>query len=167
MLSDPLHTLALRPPPSLIRLGRSRIWKVAVSVSHGVKGLFLSSSTRLGTNSLYCLSYQAHMIFARCGHCKRLAPTWSQLARYMQHKLAVADVNCDENTQLCQSFDVQGYPTLIYFSGGSKTEYTGGRSIEQLKSFAEKVIAPYVFGHKRVLSVTHNLFLQSRSTPSR
>ena len=82
------------------------------------------------------------MTLARCGHCRKLAPIWSQLARQMQNKLTVAEVNCDDNAYLCQSHDIQGYPTLIYFFDGSKADYTGGRSIDQLKSFAEKASAP-------------------------
>lgn len=33
---------------------------------------------------------------------------------------------------------------LAYYSDGSKTEYLGGRKIDQLKSFAEKASEPYV-----------------------
>ena len=81
----------------------------------------------------------------RCGHCKKLAPTWIQLAKHMQHQLNVAEVNCDENDALCRSQEVLGYPMLQYYLGGVKTEYTGGRKIDQLKAFAEKAATPYVF----------------------
>src|ERR1700675_1695869 len=81
----------------------------------------------------------------RCGYCKRLAPTWTQLAKHMQRRLNIAEVNCDENRALCQSQDVRGYPTLRYYSGGVKTQYTGAREFDQLKAFAEKAVAPYVF----------------------
>jgi hypothetical protein len=63
----------------------------------------------------------------------------------MQHKLNIAEVNCDENSALCQDQDVLGYPMLQYYSGGVKTEYTGGRKIDQLKAFTEKAAAPFVF----------------------
>lgn len=74
-----------------------------------------------------------------CGHCKKLAPIWKQLGRHMQNKLTIGQVNCDDHGALCKSHGVQGYPTLIYLSeGGLRSEYNGGRKLEQLKSFAEK-----------------------------
>lgn len=82
----------------------------------------------------------------RCGHCKRLAPAWIDLAKHMKNKLTVAEVNCDEHSSVCRSQGVTGYPMLFYYSGkqGVKTEYTGGRKIEQLKAFAERISLPYV-----------------------
>ena len=80
-----------------------------------------------------------------CGHCKMLAPVWKQLARQMQNKLTIAEVNCDDNSALCKSQNIEGYPTLIYFdSNGVKSEYNGGRKIDQLKVFVEKAAAAYV-----------------------
>ncbi|PPR04006.1 hypothetical protein CVT24_010499 [Panaeolus cyanescens] len=76
-----------------------------------------------------------------CGHCKKLAPVWKQLARHMQGKLTIAEVNCDENSKLCAKSGIEGYPTLFYINGDSKkskTEYNGGRKLDQLKAFAEK-----------------------------
>jgi thioredoxin domain-containing protein 5 len=73
-----------------------------------------------------------------CGHCKKLAPTWTQLARHMQHKLNVAEVNCEDYSALCKGQDVTGYPMLVYYANGAKTEYTGSRKFELLKNFTEK-----------------------------
>ncbi|KAF9268413.1 hypothetical protein L218DRAFT_954776 [Marasmius fiardii PR-910] len=73
-----------------------------------------------------------------CGHCKKLAPVWKQLAKALQNKLVVAEVNCEEYGSLCTSQDVEGFPSLKYYTAGSKTEYNGGRKLEQLKAFAEK-----------------------------
>ena len=36
-----------------------------------------------------------------CGHCKKLAPTWTQLAAQLRNKLNVAEVNCDLYKSLC------------------------------------------------------------------
>ena len=43
-----------------------------------------------------------------CGHCKKLAPTWKQLAWHMEGRITIAEVNCDESKSLCKS---KGYPT--------------------------------------------------------
>ena len=78
-----------------------------------------------------------------CGHCKKLAPTWIQLAEQMKNQLTIAEVNCDEHNALCRAEDVQGYPMLYYYGDdGVKTEYTGGRKLEQLQAFVVKVLKP-------------------------
>ena len=80
-----------------------------------------------------------------CGHCKKLAPVWKQLARHMKDKLTIAEVNCDDNAALCKSQSLEGYPTLFFFDGnGVKSEYKGGRKLDQLKAFSEKAAAAYV-----------------------
>lgn len=76
-----------------------------------------------------------------CGHCKKLAPAWKQLAKHMEHKLTIAEVNCDEFGALCKSQNIEGYPTLLYFPiQGEKIEYTGSRAAPKLKEFAEDAI---------------------------
>lgn len=56
----------------------------------------------------------------------------------MQYKLTIAEMDCEANKAVCSDYDIQGFPTLIYVGDGSKTEYTGGRKLEQLREFAEK-----------------------------
>ncbi|EDR04936.1 protein disulfide isomerase [Laccaria bicolor S238N-H82] len=73
-----------------------------------------------------------------CGHCKKLAPLWKKLARHMKDKVTIAEVNCDDHSALCKSQDIKGYPTLIFFSNGGRSEYNGGRKLDQLKEFTEK-----------------------------
>jgi thioredoxin domain-containing protein 5 len=88
-----------------------------------------------------------------CGHCKKLAPVWKQLARHMKDKLTIAEVNCDDNASLCKSQNIEGYPTLIYFDkDGVKSEYQGGRKLDQLKAFSQKAANAYV------LSIFFNVF---------
>ncbi|KAF5390461.1 hypothetical protein D9757_005238 [Collybiopsis confluens] len=73
-----------------------------------------------------------------CGHCKKLAPTWKNLAKSMQYKLNIAEVDCEAHKALCKSQQIPGFPSLLYFSQGSKTEYSGSRKLDQLRDFAEK-----------------------------
>ncbi|KAG6329791.1 hypothetical protein ID866_9299 [Astraeus odoratus] len=77
-----------------------------------------------------------------CGHCKKLAPTWAQLARHMQHKMNIAEVDCDQHKQLCASQGINGYPTLIFYAHGAKTEYGGSRKYDQLIAFTEQASNP-------------------------
>ncbi|THH32163.1 hypothetical protein EUX98_g2007 [Antrodiella citrinella] len=81
-----------------------------------------------------------------CGHCKKLAPLWTELARNMRGKLTVAEVNCEEQGSLCRDQGVTGYPMLFYYPNGraTKMEYTGGRRLEQLVAFSERLSGPPV-----------------------
>ncbi|KAI0706903.1 thioredoxin-like protein [Cerioporus squamosus] len=81
-----------------------------------------------------------------CGHCKKLAPFWTQLGSAMRNKLNIAEVDCESHSALCKQEGITGYPMLYYYGGkgAGKTEYTGGRKLEQLKAFADKVSGPGV-----------------------
>ena len=78
-----------------------------------------------------------------CGHCKRLAPTWAQVAKALQNgHVTIAEVNCDDHSELCKKYNIEGYPTLSYIGKEGMTEYKGGRKFDQLVSFVEKASAP-------------------------
>lgn len=75
-----------------------------------------------------------------CTHCQHLAPTWDQLAREMQNKLNIGEVNCDEEPRLCKDARVSSYPTLYYFRSGERVEYEGLRGLGDLLSFANTAL---------------------------
>ncbi|XP_019619588.1 PREDICTED: thioredoxin domain-containing protein 5-like isoform X2 [Branchiostoma belcheri] len=73
-----------------------------------------------------------------CGHCKRLAPTWDELATTFEHEehLTIAKVDCTLYNSVCQDYDVRGYPTLLLFRDGDMLEkYSGGRGHAELKTY--------------------------------
>ena len=53
-----------------------------------------------------------------CGHCKRLAPTWEELATNMkkspEKNVTIAKVNCVNQTILCKNQNVKGYPFTFF-----------------------------------------------------
>lgn len=78
-----------------------------------------------------------------CGHCKRLVPTWDELAtKYIGTKsVKVAKVDCtlSENKELCSTQEVDGFPTIFIYRDGDKvTEYNGNRSLEDLVNFVNR-----------------------------
>lgn len=75
-----------------------------------------------------------------CPHCQHLAPTWSQLAREMQGKLNIGEVNCDDEPRLCRDARVASYPTIHFFRGGERVEYEGLRGLGDLLSFTHKAM---------------------------
>ncbi|KAI5451445.1 hypothetical protein NCC49_001751 [Naganishia albida] len=82
-----------------------------------------------------------------CGHCKKLAPTWSELAGLMKNKLNVVAVNCDAHPRLCTAEGIKGYPTLKMFNQGTQKEYNKGRNIKSMQEFAEKYVTPGEIKH--------------------
>ena len=75
-----------------------------------------------------------------CHHCQDLAPKWSQMAKELQGKLNVGEVNCDAESRLCRDVRVQGYPTIHFFRGGERVEYDGLRGLGDLISYAKKAL---------------------------
>ena len=75
-----------------------------------------------------------------CHHCQALAPNWLQMAKEMQGKLNVGDVNCDVEFRLCKDVRVEGYPTIHFFRGGERVEYDGLRGLGDLISYAKKAL---------------------------
>jgi len=80
-----------------------------------------------------------------CGHCKRLAPTWDELAGKFSSAddVTVAKVDCtsddNKNKGLCSEQGVNGFPTLHIYKDGKKVEeFSGKRTIEGLEAFVEK-----------------------------
>ena len=81
------------------------------------------------------------MIFSWCGHCKRLAPTWTDLAKKFSGnaKVSVVKVDCTVEKDLCNAQGIRGYPTIMYFPKGSKTpeKYQGARDLDSLQKWLE------------------------------
>jgi protein disulfide-isomerase len=75
-----------------------------------------------------------------CHHCQALAPNWHQMARELEGKLNIGEVNCDVEKRLCKDVGVKGYPTIHYFRGGERVEYTGLRGLGDLVSYAKKAV---------------------------
>ena len=79
-----------------------------------------------------------------CGDCKRLAPTWEELAGKMnvEKEVTIGKVDCTEQTALCSAQDVTGYPTLKFFKNGAEKEdgvkYRGNRDLASLEKFIKE-----------------------------
>lgn len=75
-----------------------------------------------------------------CGHCKKLAPVWEELATSYEHakdKIQIAKVDADAERALGKRFGVQGFPTLKFFDGKSAdpVDYKSGRDLDSLTNY--------------------------------
>ena len=70
-----------------------------------------------------------------CGHCKKMAPGYSNIAQKMnsaEDGIPVAKVDCTVHADVCSKFGVQGYPTLKFFLNGNPVDYQGGREEQDI-----------------------------------
>lgn len=77
-----------------------------------------------------------------CGHCKKLAPIYDELAAGFSDvdTLTIAKIDATANG-IDSKYGVRGFPTLIFFKGGDKDNfirYEGDRSLGDLTSFIKK-----------------------------
>ncbi|GJE85373.1 protein disulfide isomerase [Phanerochaete sordida] len=77
-----------------------------------------------------------------CGHCKRLKPTYEQVATDFKNEpnCVVANVDADAaaNKPLAQKYGVGSFPTIKFFPKGNKdapVDYEGGRTEEDFVAF--------------------------------
>merc|ERR1711934_625709 len=54
----------------------------------------------------------------------------------------VADVDCTVHQDLCGKHGVQGYPTIKYGDPNNMEDYQGGRSFDDLQTFAKENLGP-------------------------
>ena len=77
-----------------------------------------------------------------CPHCKKLAPTWDELYTRDNEKVNIARIDCTSITgePLCDHFDVEGYPTLLFFPVGETkyNEYHGHRNVDAFESWLKE-----------------------------
>lgn len=79
-----------------------------------------------------------------CGHCKKLTPVWEELADTFADHSGVKVVKVDA-TANDVPYDIKGFPTLVYYPAGDKTNpvpYKGGRDIEALTEFLNEKAGP-------------------------
>ncbi|CAK7205769.1 hypothetical protein SEUCBS139899_008548 [Sporothrix eucalyptigena] len=75
-----------------------------------------------------------------CHHCKAMAANWEQLAKEMEGKLNIGEVNCEKEKGLCKDVRVHGYPTIVLFRGGERVDYDGLRGLGDFVSYANKAL---------------------------
>ncbi|KAJ3021947.1 protein disulfide-isomerase precursor [Thoreauomyces humboldtii] len=79
-----------------------------------------------------------------CGHCKSLAPEYEKAATELKPDVILGKVDCTEQTEICEKYGVQGYPTLKVFREGEHSEFKGQRKADSIVSYMKKQNLPAV-----------------------
>ncbi|KAI8103887.1 hypothetical protein M9434_002154 [Picochlorum sp. BPE23] len=108
----------------------------ASAVKHFKSASEYDEATGDGSN-VYIVKYYAPW----CGHCKRLAPVWEDLASALKEEenVVIASVDCTNKglRPICDRNNVKGFPTIkSVFGGESREMYKGTRVLDALKRFA-------------------------------
>lgn len=84
-----------------------------------------------------------------CGHCKKFAPTWEELAIKLKNSknLVIAKMDGIANEPPVEGFDVRSFP-ILFFVKANSTEpiiYSGSRNLDDLIKFIkENAVHPVV-----------------------
>eukprot|EP01090_Pellita_catalonica_P002895 TRINITY_DN12516_c0_g1_i1.p1 TRINITY_DN12516_c0_g1~~TRINITY_DN12516_c0_g1_i1.p1 ORF type:complete len:213 (-),score=19.36 TRINITY_DN12516_c0_g1_i1:15-653(-) len=76
-----------------------------------------------------------------CGHCKKLAPTWEQLATNLKGRVNVGKIDGTANKAIAKEYKPKGFPSLYYVTGDEVKVYRESRELKALEEFATE-------GHK-------------------
>eukprot|EP01101_Sappina_pedata_P011716 TRINITY_DN7916_c0_g1_i1.p1 TRINITY_DN7916_c0_g1~~TRINITY_DN7916_c0_g1_i1.p1 ORF type:complete len:497 (-),score=273.86 TRINITY_DN7916_c0_g1_i1:90-1547(-) len=80
-----------------------------------------------------------------CGHCKKLAPEYSQAALKLASEptpVKLAKVDCTIEKEVCDRFEVRGYPTIKDFVNGKASEYNGPRKADGIIKYVNSKAGP-------------------------
>lgn len=92
-----------------------------------------------------------------CGHCKRLAPIYEELADILatdknaQDKIVIADI--DDTVNDIMGVEIPGYPTIVFYPAGKDAEpilFESARTVEAFLEFiknnsANKIDGPAIY----------------------
>lgn len=70
-----------------------------------------------------------------------MKPAWDELASSVDKSVFIADVNCSDQEDLCKEIGVQGYPTIKVYKDGDVSDFSGGRSIEDMMEYVNANLA--------------------------
>lgn len=76
-----------------------------------------------------------------CGYSMQFMPIWENIKQALETSntsVICEQHKCDNNSQICSSENIEGFPTLMLIkSNGSKIIYNGPRSVDAVVSFVK------------------------------
>lgn len=87
-----------------------------------------------------------------CGHCKRLQPEYEESSRIIKKEgipnIKLGAIDASEYQSYAQKYGIRGFPTLLYFPAGPKTQsdakpYEGDRSTASIVQWAREMASEF------------------------
>jgi protein disulfide-isomerase-like protein len=72
-----------------------------------------------------------------CGHCKALEPEYEKAASELKGQVPLARVDCTKHEKICNTYEVKGFPTILWFTRGFWSGYSGERTAAGLVGFVK------------------------------
>lgn len=75
-----------------------------------------------------------------CGHCKKLAPIWDELAEHYANVDDLVIAKFDSTANEVDGVDIRSYPTLKFYAKDNKAgvDYSEGRELEDFKVWLDE-----------------------------
>jgi len=120
--------------------------KLLISIS-----ALASLSTAFGssvvlTQSNYDSETNGKMVFIKffapwCGHCKNLAPKWTDMASELvgNPTVLVGEIDCDDENDLCEDHGIEGFPTIKWGSPDALSDYNLDMETEDMVKFVKNM----------------------------
>ena len=75
-----------------------------------------------------------------CPHYKSVKPEWEKLENDNELKhITITKVNCEENEEIVQEKNIEGFPTILLNNNGKEEAYNGGREYADFKAYLKTV----------------------------
>jgi thiol-disulfide isomerase/thioredoxin len=71
-----------------------------------------------------------------CGYCTKFMPIWEKLEKDLDIK--TIKINCPENENLCDKYNIQGYPTIKLFKNEQEIDFNKSRTYEGVMEFVKE-----------------------------
>lgn len=76
-----------------------------------------------------------------CGHSVNLIENgWKKAKQMLEGKIAIKEIDCQTNNDVCVASNISGFPTIKLFKNGNEIEYSGNRSEQSIVQFVNNNI---------------------------
>lgn len=73
-----------------------------------------------------------------CGHCKDFMSDWNKLKEaFVPIGIQYEEYEADENRDIVDKANIQGFPTIVIVTNGVQEEYHKGRDFDSILKFVE------------------------------
>lgn len=76
-----------------------------------------------------------------CGHCKQMAPAYSDLGKKYNidgSVVKIAKLDATIHKDFAAKYKIQGFPSIKLFIGGNPIDYQGERTLDAMAAFIDK-----------------------------